>query len=217
MGRKEKKERGSILMETVLVIPLYLALLSGIFWTGDLALLRSKSTFFDRFAAWGSGNRHEILSSGASRSLLNGHFLRFENVGQQSVDSIQTAESPSGNAWTFIAGAFTVVGIEPPVWTDAWRRSALTMLEADDSPLHRTSFRSREIDAAFLHRNIMRVKNDFREKSTPQTLAEKLEWLSKIYYSPWPDEWTERKSAAVSGTSACMKYERHDAFVQWSE
>ena len=57
MNKVFDKDRGSILMETVLVIPLYLVVLSGIFWVGDLALLRSKSTFFDRFAAWSSGNR----------------------------------------------------------------------------------------------------------------------------------------------------------------
>lgn len=215
--RKVRQETGSILMETVLVIPLYLALLSGIFWIGDLALLRSKSTFFDRFAAWGSGNRHQELSSGDSQKFLTDCFLSSSKVGQQRVDSVSTAKSPSAEVWSSIVGASSTVSIEPPVWTDAWRRSALALMEGKDSPLPRTSFRSRETDRALLHRNIMRSPNDFREKSTPQSLAEKQEWLSRVYYSKWPDEWTEQKISSVSGASPCMKYERFGAFVKWSE
>jgi hypothetical protein len=217
MNMLYKTETGSVLMETVLVIPLYLALLSGIFWIGDLALLRSKITFFDRFAAWGSGNRHGQRSSGASQDLLEMLFLRSAKVGKQNIVSVNTAGNHPANSWSSIVGASTVVSIEPPVWTDAWRRSALTLAGVDGSSLRRLTFRSREVSAPLLHRNLMRAKNDFREKSTPQTLAERQEWLNRVYGSPWPDEWTERPPSSVSGSNPCLKYERHHAFVQWSE
>lgn len=214
---RKKHDGGSILMETVLVIPLYLAFLSGIFWVGDLALLRSKSTFFDRFAAWGSGNRHQVLSGNASKNLLSSFFLNPGKVGQQKIQGIATAQAPSGDTWSSIFGGTTVVSVVPPPWTDGWRRSASAMLKSNGKPLPETFFRSRETNAPFMHRNIMRAKNDFREKSTPQSLAERLEWLTRVYAASWPEEWTKAESPGVKDASACMKYERHKAFVQWSE
>ena len=49
---------GSVLMETILVIPLYIAFLSGIFLLGDLGLGRNHLTAADRFGVWLSGTRH---------------------------------------------------------------------------------------------------------------------------------------------------------------
>ena len=215
--KREKTDRGSILMETVLVIPLYLALLSGIFWVGDLALLRAKSTFFDRFSAWSSGNRHQRMEGEQSRNFLNGQFLKQSKIGDQTMDSVTAGGNASGNAWLSIFGASGVVSIRPPVWTDAWHRSALLMMEEEDNALQKESFRSREIDAKFPHRVIMREKDSFRENATPRSLAESKSWLHRVYDAPWPSEWTEVKNSTVSGASECRQYERHQAFVQWSE
>lgn len=215
--KMKRQERGSILMETVLVIPLYLALLSGIFWVGDLVLLRVKSTFFDRFSAWSSGTRHQRMEGNQSRSFLNSHFLRQNKVGDQSVDSVSTGGAASGNAWLSIFGASGTVSIRPPVWTDAWHRSALLMMEEKDTALQKESFRSREIDAKFPHRVIMREKDSFRENATPRSLAENKSWLHRVYDAPWPNEWTEVKGSKITGASDCRQYERHQAFVQWSE
>ena len=215
---KRTCEHGSILLETALVIPLYLALLSGIFWIGDLALLRSKSTFFDRFAAWSSGTRHFPLNAGNSKNILEGMFLKPENVGAQRIENIRNSQKPGADNWSAIRGSAATVSIEPPAWTVGWRKAALTMMETRNSELRKTSFHSREMDASKeMHRNLMRAENQYREKVTPQTLAEKMEWVSKIYYSPWPTEWTEEKSSSIQDFSPCMKYERHKAFVQWSE
>jgi len=51
--------RGSILLETVLVIPLYMILLGGIFWLGDLILARQQLVTADRYVAWNKGMRHD--------------------------------------------------------------------------------------------------------------------------------------------------------------
>ncbi len=50
--------RGSILMETVLVLPLYMILLGGIFWIGDLMIARQKLVIADRYIAWNKGVRY---------------------------------------------------------------------------------------------------------------------------------------------------------------
>lgn len=46
-------------METVIAIPLYLVMLGGIIWIGDLMLTRQKLVIADRYATWNYGSRHE--------------------------------------------------------------------------------------------------------------------------------------------------------------
>lgn len=217
MKKSVHSARGSILMETVLVIPLYLVLLSGIFWVGDVALLRSKSTFFDRFAAWSGGNRHDSGSSSSIKSALESGFLQKERVGDQHVDSVRTASGVSGKDWSFLAGGTVEVSIEPPVWTQGWRKSGMIMMESDAGDLKRTKFRSRELDAEWMHRTLMRTKDTYRDTVKPQALAEQKTWLTRVYDGSWPDQWTKEKNRSVSGASNCMKYERFSAYVRWSE
>ena len=208
---------GSILMETVLIIPLYLVALSGIFWVGDLALLRSKSTFFDRVSAWCSGNRHDEKSSSSIQNDLKQNFLEASKVGDQQVDYVRLRPKASGQAWSFIAGASVTVSAEPPVWTQSWYKVGLLMMESPDQELKKRSFRSREVESEWMHQTLMRTSDKYRDSVTPKQLAEKMEWLNRVYGSPWPDSWTQVNSPSVSGGSPCMKYERHNKYVDWSE
>ena len=208
--------RGSILMETVLVIPLYLVILSGIFWVGDLALLRSKSTFFDRFAAWSSGNRFSQASQSGIKSDLEQNFLLASHVGDQQVDKVRTAKN-SASSWAAVAGGATTVSVKPPVWTQGWRRAGAAMMEANVSELQRTSFRSREIDAEYLHSTLMRTGDTFRDKATPRSLGEQMTWMSRVYMGPWPTTWTREVSSPVTGGKPCLNYDRHAMYVLWSE
>lgn len=212
---RRKNDHGSILMETVLVIPLYLAFLSGVFWLGDLALLRSKSTFFDRLAAWGSGNRQQPFNSQSAAAFIQSNFLRFQDVGQQGVSSLRLDRMPGNDEWSALYSSTADVSINPPPWTDGWRRAALTMMEGSGG-LSPVTFRSREINAEFMHRNLMRARNKFRENSTPESLSKNLDWLNKVYALKWP-EWPQKAPSAVNGASPCVRYDRHSAYVQWSE
>lgn len=216
MNKVFDKDRGSILMETVLVIPLYLVVLSGIFWVGDLALLRSKSTFFDRFAAWSSGNRFANTSQSGIKSDLEQSFLQASRVGDQHVDKVNTAKRPS-SVWSAIAGAAATVSVEPPVWTRGWRQAGVTMMESNAAELRRTSFRSREVDDSFLHRALMRTDDTYRDEVKPRELGEKMEWLTRVYMSQWPTEWMEDTSSSVNGGKPCLNYDRHMMYVVWSE
>lgn len=59
--RKRKDHRGSegsVLMETIIAIPLYMVLLGGIFWLGDLMITRQQLVVADRYIAWNKGMRH---------------------------------------------------------------------------------------------------------------------------------------------------------------
>jgi len=50
---------GSVLMETVIVIPLYMILLGGIFWIGDLIVTRQQLVIAERYVAWNTGLRYD--------------------------------------------------------------------------------------------------------------------------------------------------------------
>ncbi len=216
MDHMRHNDRGSILMETVLVIPLYLVVLSGIFWVGDLALLRSKSTFFDRVAAWSSGNRFANASQSTIKSGLEQNFLQAAKVGDQHVEKVNTAKG-SSSAWSAIAGASTTVSIEPPVWTQGWRRVGVAMMETEVAELKKTSFRSREVEADYLHRTLMRTKDTYRDKAKPRALAEQMEWMSRVHMAQWPTEWTKEISSPSSGGKPCLSYDRYTMYVTWSE
>jgi hypothetical protein len=45
-------------METVIVIPLYMILLGGIFWIGDLIVTRQQLVVAERYVAWNTGLRY---------------------------------------------------------------------------------------------------------------------------------------------------------------
>jgi len=52
--------RGSVLMETILVIPVLLVLLGGVLWLGQLQINRARLLAADRYMAWNLANRHRF-------------------------------------------------------------------------------------------------------------------------------------------------------------
>ncbi|MDT8389374.1 MAG: TadE/TadG family type IV pilus assembly protein [Lentisphaeria bacterium] len=82
-------ESGSVLLETIMVIPLFVVLIGGIFWIGELMLAKHKLVNADRFAAWTAGNRHADSGSGAIKGTLQQHIFPEEQVGDQRVTDVK--------------------------------------------------------------------------------------------------------------------------------
>jgi hypothetical protein len=57
-NRRARGTEGSVLLETVLAIPLYMILLGGILWIGDLIVTRQQLVIADRYVAWNKGLRY---------------------------------------------------------------------------------------------------------------------------------------------------------------
>lgn len=53
------RRSGTVLMETVLVLPVYLALLGGLFIVGDVLVARLRLSSMDRLAAWRGDSPHQ--------------------------------------------------------------------------------------------------------------------------------------------------------------
>ncbi len=64
---------GSVLMETVLAIPVLLTLLGGVMWIGQLQLNRSRLLAADRYVVWNAANRHRsgVPDAGTAATLRN--------------------------------------------------------------------------------------------------------------------------------------------------
>jgi hypothetical protein len=60
LKRSENNRRGSVLMETILVIPVLLVLLGGVLWLGQLQINRARLLAADRYMAWNLANRHRF-------------------------------------------------------------------------------------------------------------------------------------------------------------
>ena len=69
--RAARDDRGSVLMETLIVIPLYLVVIGAILWLADLQTTRIRLVEADRYAAWSRGNRHRSgINAAAIKSEL---------------------------------------------------------------------------------------------------------------------------------------------------
>lgn len=53
-----KNERGVVMMETILMLPVYLIIFGGLFWLGDLCLARLAFTEGETLRMWEEGLRH---------------------------------------------------------------------------------------------------------------------------------------------------------------
>jgi len=58
VNRKGDDRNGSVLMETVLAMPLLMVLLGGVMWLGQLQINRARLAVADRYIAWNVANRH---------------------------------------------------------------------------------------------------------------------------------------------------------------
>lgn len=87
LGKWLRDERGSVLMEAVIAIPLFLVLIGGTFWIGELILAKQKLVGSDRFAAWNAGNRH-AGGTGGIRPALQQQLFPEHKVGSQNLNRI---------------------------------------------------------------------------------------------------------------------------------
>lgn len=108
---------GSILLEMVIVVPLFMMLIGGMLWIGDLTVTKQKLVIADRYAAWNRGNRYRPgISAATLQSEVQTGF--FPGDANKAV-SIATA---SGNVprWSHAAYAGVTAQVEMPLWTHGW-------------------------------------------------------------------------------------------------
>jgi hypothetical protein len=109
-----KKEAGSVLLETVIAIPLFMLLIGGTIWIGQLSYDKQKLVIADRYVAWNVGNRANpgFRSTDIAQDV---HDKFFAGLSTER----PTIDSPSGtkNRWGHEAWAGVELGVFMPVWT----------------------------------------------------------------------------------------------------
>lgn len=103
--REDGARNGSVLMETVLVLPLLMVLLGGVMWLGQIQLNRVRLVEADRYVAWQRANRHlGVNNVPDTDELLPFGFATAVGEDPDSISALQTAGTPGVTFWQGIAG-----------------------------------------------------------------------------------------------------------------
>ena len=99
------------MMETILVLPLYMILLGGILWIGDLMVARQSLVMADRYVAWSYGSRHNpgMFDSGTV------HARFFEDSSVKTVTGTPTSHEDFD--WIRKATGQAKLTMRMPDWT----------------------------------------------------------------------------------------------------
>ena len=116
--RTSKTETGSVLLETVIVIPLFMLLIGGIMWVGQLIYDKQKLVIADRYVAWNVGNRwNPGFGSGDMQGAVQQKFFP-DAVHDQVV--VLSPVLGTVNRWWWEGFAGVNLNVTIPPWTLGW-------------------------------------------------------------------------------------------------
>jgi len=124
----KRGRRGSVLLETVIAIPLYLLLIGATMWIGQLIYDKQNMVIADRYAAWNVGNRWNT-----DMDITAGVQSFFPDKTHDDVTVIVPTTQP-GNGWYQEAVAGMSLTATMPSWTAGWIYSAVISYGADSPP-----------------------------------------------------------------------------------
>ena len=167
-----RADGGSVLMEPLLTIPLFIAFFSGIFVLGDLELGRNRLTAADRCALWLRGCRFADMDDEAAKNQVSSAF--FKDGAFADGTAVSGFKSRKNTArWYALFRGTAELKMELPVWASGTRRGVIAILAADEldqDMWDEPAFKARETGNEPTHSVLMRVAYDGREKS-PQELS----------------------------------------------
>jgi len=235
VGGKNSGELGSVLMETILVIPLYIAFFSGIFMLGDLALGRSRLNAGDRFAVWLAGDRHVNQDDDAVKKAASGAFFPKSDFAEGTSLESFSSHKTKVNFYAVVQGA-AKLKLALPAWAVNSRKSVLMMFGdsgtsssgdgdpatsaggggADPDRWDKVSLRAREIDGKYTHSVLMRTKYDLRDRPG-RVLAQGAPLWYVESHTPYvnKDGVPNDRPNALNVTGVA-EYVRNPQFVSWS-
>lgn len=224
--------RGSVLMEFVIVLPIYLTFLGAVFVTGEMALKSIHLASSERSAV------HEQCDANWSFPAFQLACLR--QFSQGVVDAVTgtsrslVADADFNGSWAmFMAGKATDV-YQLPTWTRSWLQYPARIYGAPDVwGVAKTIFSKDDINASHFNYNFytyLRVPGT-RGKGYRSWAAKELsgtlgEW-TKVYNEPYLPESKDGKALNGSGSATGRgplsdpdkksDYDRYGQFVDWSD
>jgi hypothetical protein len=224
---RDAERAGSILLETLLVLPLYLVALGGMLWIGDIKLARQKLVVSDRYAAWNAGNRHRSSKSGIDGEIRHA-FFRFEEIGRQSLAGV-AYEGGEAIAWSAPVGAAVTLRMAMPEWTRGWLAGS-ALWSAAAAPAGAETLTGRRVEQASRHVVLMRNRYGEAAYRSPRWLPAMLAdwsrpWDEYVWREPWPAT-DDLKGMSADGLRpytrapsgpAGYEHRRHGGYVRWSD
>ena len=215
-------ERGSVLMETILVIPLFIAFFSGIFVLGDLMLGRNRLTAADRFAVWLAGCRFADMDDGEIKSAASDSF--FGSGAFADGTRLQSFKSKKERVnWYALVRGTGELKITLPVWAAGSRKSAIYILadigtRPDTELWDNVSFKARDTGGEDAHSVVMRVNYDVREKSGRELAVGGPRWNTEYLTAYLTREGSPTdRPRTQSGVCEGTPYNRYPMYDNWSK
>lgn len=178
-----RSERGSILMETLLTIPLFIAFFSGIFVLGEMELGRSRLTAADRSALWYRACRWANADDDSAKSEFS-QALFEEGTFADKTKLAKFSSRQNAARWYGLFRGTAELKMELPVWAAGTRKSVIELLGGeglDKNEWDDLSFKARETGNTPTHSVLMR--RDYREREKkPQVLSGT--WMTE-YRTPY--------------------------------
>ena len=145
-------------METVLAIPIYMIMLGGIFWIGELTVTRQQLLISDRYVAWNKGLRYDDRGQTGADDI---HQLFFSDKnGVKSQDhqpSVRSAAIEADYDWSHIVNGQVSVEAKMPDWVYAMINSMNIQYNQGDWMPNSTVVFGREVEGQ-RHVVLMRTK-----------------------------------------------------------
>lgn len=217
---KTSGERGSVLMETILVIPLYIAFLSGIFMLGDLALGRSRLNAGDRFAVWLAGNRHLNKDDQAVKSAASKAFFPKGEFADGTTLKSFSSNKRKVNFYAVVRGS-SKLKLALPAWAVGARKGVIKLLadvgtKPDEKRWDDISFRAREIDGKYTHSVLMRTKYVIRDRSGRELAQGPPLWHVEYRTAFVNRDGVPNDRPGALAASSVSEYVRNPLFEAWS-
>jgi len=178
-------------METVIVLPLFMALLGGIMWTGQLMYDKQKLVIADRYVAWNYGNRF-------AKNYNDVQAKFFDQSTPDSVKSTDAKEIASSPWWHEVHGSVEL-SATMPVWTKGWFYPSYYLEQASKIgtgggvPESVVALHGRDLasGAAGGHTVIMRKAKEPTDTRTviPNPNSDIGVDYNSIYSEKWPTNW----------------------------
>lgn len=123
--------RGSVLLETVIAIPLFMIMLGGIFWIGDLMVTRQQLVVADRYMAWNKGLRYDDRGQTDPATVHRLFFAEANGApSRYHQPKICDAKIDKTYDWSHVASGQVRLDMRMPEWTRYMFNAGQVMYES---------------------------------------------------------------------------------------
>lgn len=203
-------DSGSILMETIIAIPLFMILLGGIMWIGDLMVARQKLVIADRYAVWNYGCRYN--PGGYDAGTIHQRF--FDSSEYRQPSDVKTDREEFD--WSLKALGEVRLKMKMPDWTRNMFNAG-SIMYGSGVPDEESELVGRSLGGG--HLVLMRTKAE----ADPGYIRNKygVDESGQVA-TKWTDIYSEKWPFNDADTFACeqldgQEYRRHDQYVSWSK